>query len=370
MTTLVGCTRFGFDPSSEQSVVDARHEGALDAGTLDGALDIALDIAWDVALPDAKAAKPVAIHFGGTARESLGSLHLGVGGDIYVAGSTTGDFTIGSSTSTGLLGALSGYTARITPAGEIVWSVLYQSSNFLDLWGIGSDGSGGVFVAGYVHGTTDFGGVVGSVTTGSRQEVFVLFADSSEGVATSLQRYSGASNFQLRDLAMGDGEFVISGFYADNVATAFGAVSLPANGRVDQAFLLRMDTTGVEQAAYRVDTDRIADGTTVTLRQSGGLCLGGRFAGNADFDGDSITDATFKGGYGDAFVVALRADGSTQWFRTFGTAADDQVNDLVAVGDDCVAVGHLGGAVTLPSGQTLGGAGGLDGFAMRLAAAD
>ncbi|MBW2737213.1 MAG: hypothetical protein JRH20_32950, partial [Deltaproteobacteria bacterium] len=179
-----------------------------------------------------------------------------------------------------------------------------------------------------------------------------------------------ASNFQLRDLTMGDDEFVISGFYADNVATAFGAVSLPANGRVDQAFLLRMDTTGVEQAAYRVDTDRIADGATVAIRQSGGLCLGGRFAGNADFDGDGTTDATFKGGYGDAFVVALRADGSTQWFRAFGTAGDDQPNDLVAVGDDCVAVGHLGGAVTLPSGQTLGGAGGLDGFAMRLAAAD
>ncbi|MBW2737212.1 MAG: hypothetical protein JRH20_32945, partial [Deltaproteobacteria bacterium] len=325
LVTLAGCTRAGFDPSSQQGALDARYERPLDGRTMDGA---------DAALQDSDTApgEPVAVHFGGSARESLHSLHLGVQGDIYVVGRTAGDFTIGANTSVGLSGSSSGYVARITSAGEIVWSALYQSDDFVDLWGIGSDGSGGVFVTGYYDGTADFGGAVGSHTTDGHQEAFVLFANS-QGAATSVQVYGGAANFQLHDLSMGAGEFVVSGFYAASSTATFGAVSLPANGLVDQAFVLRMDTTGVEQAVYRVDSDANADGGGVSIRQGGGLCLAGRFEGSADFDGDGTPDATSKGA-GDAFVVAFDPEGGVEWFRTFGSAGDDQVNELVAIGDD------------------------------------
>jgi hypothetical protein len=71
----------------------------------------------------------------------------------------------------------------------------------------------------------------------------------------------------------------------------------------------------------------------------GGYVAVGSFQGEADLDGDGVVDVTSKGGL-DALIVKYNSKNEYQWYKTYGTQADEQYNGVDVTSDGYVVAGY------------------------------
>jgi outer membrane protein assembly factor BamB len=95
------------------------------------------------------------------------------------------------------------------------------------------------------------------------------------------------------------------------------------------------------------DADEDQSVTAAAMDASGVMLLSGSFDGSVDFGGGALQDA----GYGDAFMVALTAEGGFAWAHQLGTPSSDSIWDMASAGDGgMVAVGTLEDPIDLGTG--------------------
>ncbi len=122
-------------------------------------------------------------------------------------------------------------------------------------------------------------------------------------------------------------------------------------------------------ASWLVDLGATMDqsGTSLVLGRGGAIFVGGTFDGAIGIGGTVLTSA----GSTDFYVARLEAEGGTHvWVDGFGsTRADGAPKLAVDAAGDLLVVGSFQGTMDL-GGHTLTAAGGVDGFAAKLSAAD
>jgi hypothetical protein len=187
-----------------------------------------------------------------------------------------------------------------------------------------------------------------------------------------------------------NGNAVFTGRFEGSVDFGGGTIDAGVNPAM---FVVAFDAQGRHVYGRRfgetdagILTTPSAVGLGIAPRPSGGVVVSGRFSGSADF-GKGRLDATGDHGFRDAgadsgladagvacfvcepdaVVLALAADGATDWAVRFGTEAPDLATAVAvdASGDVYVTGGFTTG-IDFGSGKSVASAGKLDAFVARL----
>ena len=285
-------------------------------------------------LYDSVAAQGWGTQFGTSEYEEVWSMAVDAAGNVYVAGSTTGD-----------LGGFSGgwydvYVAKFDSSGIQVASAQIGTTGLDHEPYLGIDGSGNVYVAG------ETGGAFDGYTLQGGSDVFVAKFDSSLVLQGTVKQFGTTGDDRADSIAVnGSGNVYVAGrtngAFTGNTNQGFYDVYVAKfdSSLVLQGTVKQFGTTGRDQWAF------------IAFDGSGNVYVAGQ------------TDGAFTGntnqGFDDGFVAKFNSSLVLQGtVKQFGTTGEDEVFSIAVDGSDNVFV----------AGQTIGAftgntnLGGYDGF--------
>lgn len=175
----------------------------------------------------------------------------------------------------------------------------------------------------------------------------------------------GAGGVSIRALAAGPTSVFVAGFFYERIQA--GGLEAKAPWGDEGLFLVEIGADGKVLAVRAFggpQFDFFLGRLSITTSRSGDLVLAGAYGGSLELGCGA--HATQDGQ--DAFVAALRRDGSCQWMRRLG---DQKLQAFewvgVELGGDIVAAGEMSGSVRFGD-QTYESSGGIDVMVARLQA--
>jgi hypothetical protein len=231
-------------------------------------------------------------------------------GNIYVTGRFQGTTDFGG-TSLSPLG-IDIFVAKYNSAGTLQWVRQAGGAGAFNYgYGIAVDGSGNVFITGYIAAATDFSGT--TLTPVGNNDVYVAKYNSTGTFQWAVN--SGASGKYTigRGIAIdASGNAVIAGEFQGSVN--FGGTTLTAIGNKD-IFVASYNNTGTLLWAKQGGTSgRSNFASSIAADGLGNIFVTGEFFGTANLAGTSVT-AT---GDPDMFIANFNTSGVLQWVRHAG----------------------------------------------------
>src|SRR5690606_3583859 len=241
---------------------------------------------------------------------SRGGITTDTAGNVYITGEFFGIADFDGTTIDG--SSVDTFITKIDTSGEVIWakrfggpSAALSSSFGLD---ITVDAAGNVYVTGQFRGELNIGTTTlttpyvsvppnGDTPVGS---IFVLKTDSSgnplwgKGFIDTAGTGEGAGRSIAVDTP---GNVYVTGNFEG--IYGFGSVFLTSDG--NDAFVLKMNSSGVVVWAERFGSTGSDEGKSITLGTNGSLYVAGNFQNTVDF-GDTTLTAL---GYSDVFLVKL-----------------------------------------------------------------
>lgn len=277
-------------------------------------------------------------------------------GNVFITGylSGTADFGGGTLASEGSSDI---FVAAFDDTGNHLWSKRFGDANMQVGLSVAADGSGDIIVTGYFHGTADFGG--GLLTSAGAADIFVAKFDSNGNHLWS-RRFGDGDDQSARSIAAeGSGDIVVTGHF--NGTTDFGGGPLTSAGGYD-IFLAKFDSDGNHLWSRSFGDADSQFGVSVVRDGFGNIIVTGYFNGTTDFGGGPLTSA---GGY-DVFVARLDPHGNHLWSRSFGDG-DSQFGASIAADNlgDIIVTGRFRGTTDFGGGP-LASAGEYDIFVAKI----
>lgn len=237
--------------------------------------------------------------------------------DAWSSSGTFGAQTVSTTSSTYDI-----FLAKYDSSGTCLWATAVEGNDDSD-WpnDIDLDGNNNVYITGYYAGSADFGadtlnsGGSGSIGT----NIFVAKYNSS-GVNQWAIDAGGNHNDVGNGISVDAAGNIYATGYFRNTGT-FGSLTLNAGGTdVQDVYLVKYNTSGVEQWAKKGTGTHSNSGKSVKIDGNGDLILTGYFTGNANFDGTSIisTDDILNNPTQDMFIAKYNASGAIQWIKQAG----------------------------------------------------
>ena len=278
------------------------------------------------------------------------SLAVDPGGEFVVAGGFQGKIDLGG----GPLSSMSIadiFLARFKGDGSHVWSKSFKSSSYALSDGLGIDGDGEVYLAGYFTGSLDLGGGQ-LVAPGLSKDGFVAKFTAAGGHVWS-QRFGDTQNQEVHGLAVdAAGNATIAGYFAGTMN--------PGNGQLvsagsDDAFVVRYDTVGNAVWAKRFGDGKYQQVLALARSPDGRVTIAGRFEGSVDFGGGPLLAPSQRG-----FVAQFEPDGKPVWSKLIASGAvqpqsiaADGFGTLVATGFFTGMADFGGGALVSEGGDDI-----------------
>jgi hypothetical protein len=231
-------------------------------------------------------------------------------GSVYITGYFRGTVDFGGGpVSTSLTSA---FLAKYSSTGLHQWSkkLSTATSGTDEGTALAADVNGNVIVGGSIYQTSDFGG--GPLTSAGGQDVF-LAKYSSAGVHTWSQRFGGASDDVVNDLALdGSGGPVATGYF--NGSADFGGGTLSSAGGKD-IYVAKYSSAGSHVWSERIGGSLDDAATSVAVDGGGNVVLTGNFASSSvDFGGGALLNS----GGADIFLAKYSSAGTHVWSKRFG----------------------------------------------------
>ena len=241
---------------------------------------------------------------------SRGGITTDTAGNVYITGEFFGIADFDGTTIDG--SSVDTFITKIDTSGEVIWakrfggpSAALSSSFGLD---ITVDAAGNVYVTGQFRGELNIGTTtlttpyVFTPPNGDNpvDSIFVLKTDSSgnplwgKGFIDTAGTGEGAGRSIAVDTP---GNVYVTGNFEG--IYGFGSVFLTSDG--NDAFVLKMNSSGVVVWAERFGSTGSDEGKSITLGTNGSLYVAGNFQNTVDF-GDTTLTAL---GYSDVFLVKL-----------------------------------------------------------------
>ncbi len=233
------------------------------------------------------------------------------------------------------------------------WSNRFGDGNAQAARDVAFDGSGNVYVTGYMQGTADFGG--GPISSAGSGDVFLAKYDSAGSHIWS-KRFGAADHQEAFGVATdAAGNAVIVGRFQTSIN--FGGPTHVSAGDFDM-FLAKFDPAGTLVWSKRFGNGFINEGRGVAVDGAGNVVLVGFSAGATDFGGGALPN----GGAYDVSVAKYDATGAHLWSKLMGTTLDQQgIGAGVDAAGNVLVVGYFMGSLDL-GGGAMASAGGLDAF--------
>jgi hypothetical protein len=326
-------------PDHAASVAVDRDDDLIVAGRFEGALDLGggpMTSAGGADLFVARFARdghPVwSRRYGGPARQVATAVAVDAEGDILVAATTQGDLDLVAAPLDGPGLVL----ARLTPAGDAIWSRAFPGSGSIDQ--IRVDPGGGVVLRGRFSGGPLSLGGPDLDDGGGASSTFVAKLD--EGGQHVWSKGYGDKDLQaaLGVDVDGAGNVVVVGRLAESYD--FGGGALTSAGELD-AFVVKYGPSGDYLAGFNFGDDDIQVATSVTVDRSDNIVVSGYNYGSIDFDGDPLVND----GPRDTFLAKLDPSGRHVWSRGFDGGDPDLIASDAA--GNILLAGAFRGAIHL-----------------------
>ncbi len=240
-------------------------------------------------------------------------------GNIYVTGyslSSWGDPVNPFS------GGYSGYyrdvfAAKFNPRGELQWNT-FLGSDYGDVGqGIAIDGSGNVYMTGISELT--WGSPV-NPHSGGNYDAFVAKLNASGVLQWNTFMGRSNSSDMGNDIAVdGSGNVYIAGYSASN----WGSPLNPFGGGSYDAFAAKLDADGARIWHTFLGGDKLDQASGIALDASGSIFVTGR---SCSTWGSPLHP--FGGGFEDAFLARLNADGTQAWHTFLGGNCQEEASDI------------------------------------------
>lgn len=320
-------------------------------------------------------------YYGGTGTDVGNACATDGSGNVYLAGRTssitgTAIGTAGSHQST-IGGNDDAFLVKFSSLGVRQWGTYYGGTGFDYGYSCITDGLGNVYLSGY--SASNSGTVI--ATAGSHQSTFggtddaFLVKFNSLG-ARQWGTYYGGSGFEYGYSCTtdGSGNVYLAGYTSSNTGTAIATTGShqSAFGGIDDAFLVKFNTSGVRQWGSYYGGSGSENGYFCSTDGSGNVYLAGYTQSNT---GTVIATAgshqsTF-GGSSDAYLVKFNTSGIRQWGTYYGGAGDDRgwscctdgSSNLYLVGNTSSNIGTV--ISTVGSHQSIFGGGSYDAFLVK-----
>ena len=236
----------------------------------------------------------------------------------YVSGYFTGtaDFGTTSLTSSGDYDV---FTAKLDPAGNILWAVRAGGELSDQAFAIAVDASANVYVSGYFRGTAQFGTV--TLSDNGMYQAFVSKLDTNGNFLWTVQG-GGTSDDIGYDLVVDpDSNVFVTGYFQGSAN--FGPITLVSNGSKD-VFAAKLDAAGNWLWATGAGGIYSDFGNGISLDSSGNCYITGSFHLAASIGAFNLTSS----GGDDIFVAKLDNTGNILWAVKAGGISTDWGLDL------------------------------------------
>jgi hypothetical protein len=334
--------------------------GMVIVGTFDGLVDFGGKSLTSIAGPDAFVARldPAGACAWVLQLENADARAIAIGdsGDLIVAGDFQGTTKIGPFMLATPADDM--FVARITQGGDTVAVKQFAFDTKPGVIVVGA-GMGRTYLAGSFGGTADFGAPA-LVSAGSKDVYLVRLTGALD--VTYAKRYGDGTSQEARAITvLSDGSAVIAGSFKGTLDFG-GNVKLVADTD-DDAFVARIDTSGVPVFGLRFGDAAAQQARAVAASASDAIFVGGGFQGTINAGDGAVTSAAGE----DAFLVQVDKLGMGPKTTRWGGAADQRVLALSA--DPCGAVlvgGDFNGSLPIGASK-FDATGALDSFVARLA---
>ncbi len=298
-------------------------------------------------------------YLGGSSADAANSLALDRHGDVFVAGSSSSvdlpttpgslqPFCDGRAHAVSCSG--DGFLAKLTPAGEQLFTTYLGGSSFDLITSVKVDDQGAVYVAGQTE-STDF------PTKHPFQPALAGFFNafvtkiSSSGRTLEASSYLGGNNYDAaEDLALdAAGNIYLTGFTNSTNFPTLRPIqaSLAGGGNDQDAFV-----TKIQASTFDLAYSTYLGGSSpelpfrIVVDPSGAASITG-FTYSTDFPVENPLQPKFGGGMADTFVSRLDPSGSRLSFSTYLGGSGDEFG--YALSTDWTGALFLGGSTSSPN---------------------
>jgi hypothetical protein len=279
---------------------------------------------------------------GGEGQDAITAVGVAPDGDVIVAGTFEGTLDLGGAPLVSLAAA-DAFVARLSSAGQVLWSVRLGGPDNQRPAALAVDAGGDVLVYGDFAGSIAIG--ADTWTASGAKDLFVARL-SGDGQVTWSAQLGGSALEVASGLALdpGSGAMLLTGRFSG--LTNLGGASLTSNGMAD-AFVVKLASDGSHVWSFAFGDGSYQEGSAIAVALDGSVLVGGGVSGSIDFGGGPLTAV----GSTDAFVAKLAPDGAHVWSRLFGDAIFQQTSGLAVdeLGQITLMVG-LNGAIDVGTG--------------------
>jgi hypothetical protein len=297
-----------------------------------------------------------AIRAGGLSYEEVSGLALDSNGNVYIAGYFHGIANFGGTTLTSA-GERDVYVAKVSSSGGFVWANRAGGNSGDYVSHLLLDSSGNAYIAGYFHGTANFGGT--TLTSAGGQDAYVAKVSSSGGFVWA-NRAGGNSGDYVSHLALDiSGNSYIAGRFEGTAN--FGDTTLTSAG-YGEVYVAKVSSSGGFVWAIRAGGSSGDYVSGLALDSNGNAYIAGIFGGTVDFGGTTLTSA----GSADIYVAKVNSSGSFAWATRAGGSNSGLVSGLAldSSGNAYIA-GHFQGTANF-GGTTLTSAGNWNAYVVKV----
>ncbi len=290
---------------------------------------------------------------GGAGFPTVKGIAVDPAGATVLGGSATSNASIGGPPLTAPI-----FVAKLDAAGDHVWSKSWgvaSSGNQVSSVAVGANGR--VLFAGQAAGDLNLGG--GLLASGGGQDAFVGALDAGGNHLWSGRWGDGQSQSASSIVEDAQGNVWVAGTFAGNIEFP-GVRPLTSAGQTD-IFLLRLNSIGGAQLAYRFGDAAAQTAPVVRLNAAGNIVMVGKLTGTIDFGGGFSLTAT---GPNDVYVVELALGG----YALSGAVIPGPnrlVSSFAADGDGNVFVAGTFGSIMTAGGAVLTSDEGFGGFVSK-----
>lgn len=277
--------------------------------------------------------------FGSSNYETCEGMATDQYGNIYVCGGFQHPINFGNNITltpqTNQIANLTGYIAKYSPQGDILWAKKHTGPGGARYGGITIDSTGNIYLVGNFHNVITFGTVSTPFATGT-SEIFVAKLDPNGNGIWAKRAYGQSAIDRGYDITLDSSKNVfITGYFNEGgsvgATISFNNIICTSYGERD-IFIFKLDSLGDAIWGYSAGTGPTSDdeGRDLAIDKQGNCYLTGTVALNgttvakpAHFGQTTITITS-----GEPFLAKFDPAGNVQWVRTPGTTKNDNSNAL------------------------------------------
>jgi hypothetical protein len=286
---------------------------------------------WDAFLVkfNSSGVRQWATYYGGIGYDGGRSCTIDAFGNVYLVGETGSNSVIATTGANQTVyggGNLDAFVVKFNSSGVRQWGTYYGGSGDDGGWYCTTDASANVYMTGYTASNSGIA-TVGSHQTvygGGIKEAFLVKLNSSGVMQWS--SYYGGSGFDSGWTCTTDasGNVYMAGYTASNSGIATAGAHQSVYSGGD-AFLVKFNSSGVRQWGTYYGGSGGEEGESCTTDLLGNVYMAGYTNSQTGIATVGAHQSSLSGLINDAFLVKFNSSGIRQWGTYYGGSGDDQV---------------------------------------------